>query len=77
MTHTNRIDRLTCQVCGLVSDTKLDADVHATIGHDIGRRGTERTRRFLACQCGTRVTINTTCPDCGRHVTIPEWAKEA
>jgi hypothetical protein len=67
--------RLTCQVCQEAFADRLDADVHKTTAHDLGRGRPARTRKFLACsKCDERVFVGERCT-CGEVREIPAWAQ--
>lgn len=74
MTHTTH-DPRTCQVCGQRFDTTSEKGVHATLTHNLRRTGaTDRTRQFIACQCGQRTYVGMTCT-CGLIATPAAWSE--
>lgn len=74
--HGTSMDSRTCQVCGDRFDSITDKGVHVSTAHDLRRTGArDRTRKFLACQCGHRTFVGETCEGCGETMTVPAWSE--
>lgn len=74
MTSTSH-DSRTCQVCGERFDSITDKGIHVSTAHDLGRSGRDRTRKFIACRCGTRTYLGMACETCGTIVEPPAWSE--